>query len=48
MRPLIRTVERRNGKEVIIYRPNSRYPREKALKEFTELVDKIVSRGKAS
>jgi len=48
MRPLIRTVERRNGKEVVIYKPNPRYPRERALKQFTEIVDRIVSRGKAS
>lgn len=48
MRPLVRTVEKRNGKEVVIYRPNTRYPREKALKEFTRLVDRIVARGKAS
>ncbi len=48
MRPLIKTVERRNGKDVVIYRPNPKYPREKALKEFTELLNKIVSRGKVS
>lgn len=48
MRPLIKTVERRNGKEVVIYRPNPKYPRERALKEFTELLNKIVSRGKVS
>lgn len=48
MKPLIKTIEKRNGKEVVVYRPNPKYPREKALKEFTHLVDKIVSRGKAS
>ena len=47
-RPLMRTVERRNGEEIVVYRPNPKYPREKALKELTKLVDKIVSRGRAS
>ena len=48
MKPLIKTVEKRNGKEVVVYRPNPKYPRERALKEFTELLNKIVSRGRAS
>ena len=43
-RPLIRTVERRNGKEVVVYKPNPRYPREKALKEFENMLRKVAMR----
>ncbi|MEK6909443.1 MAG: hypothetical protein AABW61_00010 [Candidatus Aenigmatarchaeota archaeon] len=44
MKPLIKTVERRNGKEVVVYRPNPKYPREKALKEFESMLRRVAVR----
>ena len=43
-RPLIKTVEKRNGKEVVVYKPNPRYPREKALKEFESMLRRVAVR----
>jgi len=44
MKPLIKTVEKRNGKEVVVYRPNPKYPRERALKEFESMLRRVAVR----
>lgn len=44
LKPLERKVETWNGKRVVVYRPNPKYPRERALKELEEMLTKIARR----
>jgi len=45
---LIKKTETWNGRRIVVYRPNPKYPREKAFKELIELIDKIVARKNTS
>jgi hypothetical protein len=44
MKLLEKRIETWNGKRVVVYRPNPKYPQEKAYRELIELIEKIAKK----